>query len=77
LRDALVNDVDADFGQTIDVRFARPEVAAFDRVIEQAVNAVAIILIILCRVDAALRRDRVRAPGAVLIAETFDVIAEL
>ena len=64
LRHALVDDVDADLRQAVDVGFARAEVAALDRVVEQAVDAVAVVLIILGGVDAALRGDAVRAPRA-------------
>jgi hypothetical protein len=35
-------------------------------------NAVAVVLVVLGRVDAALRSDAVGAAGAVLI-ETFDI----
>ena len=64
LRHALVDDVDADLRQPVNVRFARAEIAALHRVVEQPVNAVAVVLIILRRVDAALRGDGVRAPRA-------------
>ena len=57
LRHALVDDVDADLRQPVDVRLARAEVAALDRVVEQAVDAVAVVLIVLRGVDAALRGD--------------------
>src|SRR5579863_2049087 len=77
LRDALVDDVHADLRQPVDVRLARAEIAALHRVIEQPVNAVAVVLIVLRGVDAALRGNAVRAPGTVLKAETFDVVTEL
>ena len=77
LRHALVDDVHAQLGQAVDVGFARPVVAALDGVVEQAVHAVAVVLVVLRRVDAALRRDAVGAPGAVLDAEVQDVVAEL
>ena len=77
LRHALIDDVDAQLREAIDVRFARPIVAAFDGVVEEAVHAVAVVLVILRGVDAALRGDAVRAPGAVLDAEVQDVVAEL
>src|SRR6476660_1352736 len=76
-RHALIDDLGADLCQAVDVRFARTEVAALDRVIKQPLDAVAVVLIILRRIDAALRRDTVRAAGAVLKAETIHVIAEL
>ena len=49
----------------------------FHRVVEEAVNAVAVVLVVLRRVDAALSRDAVRAAGAVLVAEALDVVAHL
>ena len=77
LLDALVDDQVADFGQPKNIRFARPEVAALDRVVEQTVNTVAIVLIILGRVDPTLRGDAVRPARAVLVTETFHVVAKL
>ena len=53
------------------------EVAALDGVVEQAVNRVAVVLVVLRGVDAALRGDRVRAARRVLEAEARDVVAEL
>ena len=64
LRHALVDDVDADLGQAIDVGFARAEIAALHGVVEEAVDAVAVVVIILGGVDAALRGDGVRAARA-------------
>ena len=64
LGDALVDDVDADLGQPVDVGLARAEVAALDRVVEEAVDAVAVVLVVLGRVDAALGGDRVRPARA-------------
>ncbi len=77
LRDALVDDVHADLGETVHVRFARPKVAALDRVVEQPKDAVAVVLIVLGRVDAALGGDAVRPPRRVLEAEAADVVSEL
>ena len=77
LRDALVDDVDAQLRQPVDVRFAGAVVAALDRVVEQALNAVAVVLVVLGGVDAALRRDAVRPTRAVVDAEALDVVAEL
>jgi len=57
LRDAVVDNVRADFGKPINVRFARTEIAAFDCVVKQTVNAVAVVLIIFRGIDAALRGD--------------------
>ena len=54
---ALVDDVDADLRQAIDVGFAGAEVATFYGVVEKAIDAVAVVLIILRGVDATLRGD--------------------
>jgi hypothetical protein len=77
LRDALVDDVHRLLGQAVDVRLARAEVAALHRVVEEAVHAVAVVLVVLRRVDPALGRDRVRAARAVLVAEAEHLVAQL
>ena len=77
LFDALIDDQIADFGQAINVRFARTKIAAFDRVVKQSVNAVAVVLIILRGVDSALRGDGMGAARRILITKTFHPITEL
>ena len=77
LRDALVDDVDAQLREPEDVRLARAVVAALDRVVEQPLDAVAVVLVVLGGVDAPLRGDAVRAARAVVDAEALDVVAEL
>ena len=77
LRHALVDDVVAHLRQPVHVRFPGAEIAALDRVVEQPVHAVAVVAIVLRRVDAALRRHAVRAPRAVLVCETIYVVAHL
>ena len=77
LRDALIDDRSAHLGEAVDIRFTRAEVAALDGVVEKPVNAVAVVLVILCGVDAALRRDRVGAAWAVLVAEALHIVALL
>ena len=76
-RDALVDDVDAQLREPVDVRFARAIVAALDRVVEEAVDAVAVVPVVLGGVDAALGGDAVRAPRAVENAEQLDAVALL
>ena len=77
LRDALVDDVDAQLREPVHVRFARAIVSALDRVVEEPLNAVAVVLVVLGRVDAALRGNAVGPSRAVLNAEAEDVVAEL
>jgi hypothetical protein len=77
LRDALVDDVHGDLREAVHVRLASAEIAALDRVVEQAMDRIAVVPVVLRRVDAALGRDRVRAPGRILEAEAGDVVPEL
>ena len=74
---ALVDDVHRQLGEAVDVRLAGPEVAALHGVVEEAPDAVAVVLVVLGRVDPALGRDRVGPARAVLVAEDLDVVAEL
>ena len=53
------------------------EVTALHGVVEQPPDAVAVVLVILRRVDAALRGDGMRAARRVLEAEALDVVTEL
>jgi hypothetical protein len=73
----LVDDVHAEFSESVHVRFAGPEVAAFDRIVEEAVDRVSVILVVLRGVDSTLSRDRVRSARRVLEAEVEDVVAQL
>src|SRR5207253_1047139 len=68
-RDALIDDVDAQLGETMDVGFARAEVTAFDGIVKQAVDGITVVAIVLGRVDTALGGDAVGTPRTVLIAE--------
>ena len=75
LRHALIDDVHADLRQAINVRLARPEIAALHRVVKQPEHAVAVAVIILRGVDPALRRDAVRPARRILKAEALHVVA--
>ena len=77
LRNALVDDVDRQLGEPVYVRLAGAEVAALHRVVEEAEDRVAVALVVLGGVDAALRGDRMRAPGRVVEREAMDVVAHL
>ncbi len=77
LGDRLVDDVHRLLGQAVHVRLAAAEVAALDRVVEEAEDRVAVALVVLGRVDAALGGDRVRPAGAVVVREDLDVVALL
>ena len=77
LGDTLVNDVGRDLGEAVDVGFAGAVITAFDGVVEQTVNAVAVVLVILRGVDTALSGDGVRAAGAIVEDKTVHLITEL
>ena len=74
---ALVDDLHADLGQPVDVGLPGPEVAALDGVVEQPVDRVAVVAVVLGRVDAALGGDRVGPARRVLVAEAGDLVAGL
>ena len=59
------------FGEAVDVGLAGAEVAALDRVVEEALDAVAVVLVVLGGVDAALGGDGVRPARRVLVAEAW------
>ncbi len=73
---ALVDDQVGHLGQTVDVGLAGTVVAALDRVVEEAVYRVVVVLIVLGRIDTALRCDRMRAAGRILNAEYLHVVSE-
>ena len=77
LSNALVDDVYTDFSQAMHIGLTGAEVAALDGVVEKAVNAVTVILVIFCGIDATLRGDRVRTARAVLEAEAFHIVTLL
>ena len=77
LGDALVDDVPAHLGKAVDIRLAGAEVSPLDGVVEEAPDAVAVVLVVLGGIDASLRGDGVGAAGAVVKAEGLHLVAEL
>ena len=73
---ALVDDEVGNLRQAVYVGFACTVVAALDRIVEQAVYRVVVVLVVLRSVDTALCGDRVRAAGRILDAEYLYVISE-
>ena len=69
LRGRLVDDLVRDLREPVDVRLARAEVAALDRVVEEPEDRVAVVAVVLGGVDPALGGDRVRAPRRVVERE--------
>ena len=63
LLNTLIDDEIANLGKTINVCLARPEIAAFDRVVEEPENAIAVVLVIFRRVNSTLCGNRVGATG--------------
>ena len=74
---ALVDDVERHLGQAVDVGLPGPVVAALDGVVEQPVDRVAVVAVVLGRVDAALRGDGVGPAGRVVERERLDPVAQL
>ena len=71
----LVDDAGRDLRQAVHIGFPGTVVTAFDRIVEQPVGGVSVVLIILCGIDAALSRDRMRSSGRVLKAEGLHIVA--
>ena len=76
LRRALVDDVVRHLGEAVHVRLAAAVVAALHGVVEEAVDAVAVAVVVLRRVDAALRGDGVGPTGRVVEGEDLHVVPE-
>ena len=76
LSNHLVDDVDRNLCQAMHVCLARAEVAALDGVLEQAVDAVAVALIVLCGVNAALGRNGVCASWRVVERKRVNLITQ-
>ena len=77
LCNTLVDDVVRHLSQTVNVSLACTVVTTLHCVVEQAVNRVAVVLIVLGSVDTALSSDRVSAARRVLYAEVQHVEAHL
>src|SRR5262249_29370400 len=76
LRNALIDDVYANLRKAINICFTRAVVTAFDGVIKESINAVSIVLIILCRVNSTLRGNAMRASRTVLVTKTLYVVSK-
>jgi hypothetical protein len=76
LRHALVDNIETDFGQAMNIRLSRTKIAPFDRIVEQAENAIAVVLIVLGSVDTTLRCDTVGPARRILEAKALNVISE-
>ena len=74
---ALVDDVQRHLGQAVHVGLTAAVVAALDRVIEEPVHRVAVIGVVLRRIDAALGCDRVRPARRVVEGEHLHPVAQL
>ena len=57
----------------VDVRLSGSEVSPFDGVVEEPIDAVAVVLIVLGGVNSTLGGNRVRPARAVLVTETLDI----
>ena len=77
LRDALVDDVYRQFREPVHIVLTRSKIAPLDRVVEQPINRVAVVLIILSCVDATLGGDGMRPAWRILKAKAFHSVAQL
>ncbi len=73
----LVDDVVADLGQTVNVGLTGTIVAALHGVVEETVNAVAVVLVVFGSIDTTLCGNGVCATGRVLNAKVIYVEAHL
>src|SRR5215217_4556459 len=76
-RDALIDNLGANLREPIHVRFAGAEVPPFDGVIKQARNTIAVVLIVLGRIDSPLCGNAMRPTRTVLDAKAIHLVAEL
>ena len=76
LSDTLVNDVGRYFCKTIYVGFSRTIIAAFDGIVKQAMNRVAIALVVFSGIYSPLCCDRVCTTWRILKAKRLDVITQ-
>src|SRR3954452_13076455 len=58
------------------IGFTRAVVTTLYGIIKQAKNTIAVILIILCSINAPLRRNRVSTPRGILVAKRFYLVAQ-
>ena len=72
----LVDDVNTVLSKTMHVCFTCAEVATLDGVIEQAMNAVAVTLVVLCTIDSALSSNGVRTTCGVMEREGIDLVTK-
>ena len=73
----LVDDVIGNLRQTIDIRLTSAVVTTFDRIVVETINTIAVVLVVLRRVDTALCSNRVRTTRRILDTEVEDVKSHL
>ena len=76
LRNALIDNIQTDLGEAMNIRFSRAKIATLYRIVEQAEDAVSVVLIVLGGVNSSLRCDAVRPARGILEAKAFNVIPE-
>jgi hypothetical protein len=72
----LIDNQITDFSESINIRFACAKIAAFDRVVKQAEDAVAVILVVLRGIDSTLCSNAVRSSRTVLITKALNAVAQ-
>jgi hypothetical protein len=73
---ALIDDIRGHFGEAMDIAFAGAIIASFHRVVEKAIDAISVVLIIFCGVDSTLCGYTMSAAGAIMKSKALDIITE-
>jgi len=73
----VVDDAGGELGQPVHVGLARAEIPALQGVVEEPLHAVAVVLVVLGRVDPALRGHAVGPTGRVVEHEAAHAIPQL
>ena len=76
LCNAVVDDQVGALSQPVDIGLTGTEVAPFDRIVEEAVDGVAVVRVILGGVDPALCGNGVRPAGRIGIGEAFHRVSQ-
>ena len=76
-RHALIDDLCTDLSEPIHIGFSGAEITAFDRVIKQSPDTIAVVLVVLRRIDSSLRGNAVCPPRTIVETKALHVIPKL
>ena len=71
----LIDNIGTQLGQTPDIGFTRAKVAPFLRVLKEAKNCIAVIAVVLGRVNSPLGGNTMRTAWTILETKALDIIA--